>query len=276
MEVMHSPAMKQLEKTAPGVLGLVCAGVFLCTSHGQGNHWRFSGCAMAWSDCVLSPNQKSSRSKDKNHCCPICNMTFSSPVVAQSHYLGKTHAKNLKLKPQSTKGAGTGFLSSAFGTPPVLGAPMPGVSRMLTGASDLERLLLRALKVPPKSWECKSVGRILPWYAQRLGFCSQPYIARCNLSPQEVEAGKLVSSSRSSSAAIGTLRPTWVTWDPASLKFGLRLALTSLPPCVIFCRSSSAQVLSWPITVTQRTEGRHTLWAFFACLFLPPPTCSYY
>lgn len=30
-------------------------------------------------------------------------MTFSSPVVAQSHYLGKTHAKNLKLKQQSTK-----------------------------------------------------------------------------------------------------------------------------------------------------------------------------
>nr|XP_023472919.1 zinc finger protein 346 isoform X6 [Equus caballus] len=47
--------------------------------------------------------KKSSRSKDKNQCCPICNMTFSSPVVAQSHYLGKTHAKNLKLKQQSTK-----------------------------------------------------------------------------------------------------------------------------------------------------------------------------
>ncbi|XP_075825669.1 zinc finger protein 346 isoform X2 [Microtus pennsylvanicus] len=53
----------------------------------------------------LDSDQKSSRSKDKNHCCPICNMTFSSPVVAQSHYLGKTHAKNLKLKQQSTKGA---------------------------------------------------------------------------------------------------------------------------------------------------------------------------
>ncbi|XP_058533591.1 zinc finger protein 346 isoform X1 [Ochotona princeps] len=51
----------------------------------------------------LSQRQKSSRSKDKNQCCPICNMTFSSPVVAQSHYLGKTHAKNLKLKQQSTK-----------------------------------------------------------------------------------------------------------------------------------------------------------------------------
>ncbi|XP_004836359.1 zinc finger protein 346 isoform X1 [Heterocephalus glaber] len=51
----------------------------------------------------LDSDQKSNRSKDKNQCCPICNMTFSSPVVAQSHYLGKTHAKNLKLKQQSTK-----------------------------------------------------------------------------------------------------------------------------------------------------------------------------
>ncbi|VFV28060.1 zinc finger protein 346 [Lynx pardinus] len=48
-------------------------------------------------------SDQNSRSKDKNQCCPICNMTFSSPVVAQSHYLGKTHAKNLKLKQQSTK-----------------------------------------------------------------------------------------------------------------------------------------------------------------------------
>ncbi|XP_045682706.1 zinc finger protein 346 isoform X2 [Phyllostomus hastatus] len=51
----------------------------------------------------LDSDQKSSRSKDKNQCCPTCSMTFSSPVVAQSHYLGKTHAKNLKLKQQSTK-----------------------------------------------------------------------------------------------------------------------------------------------------------------------------
>nr|DBA30918.1 TPA: hypothetical protein GDO54_006842 [Pyxicephalus adspersus] len=37
---------------------------------------------------------------DRNKCCPVCNMTFSSPVVATSHYEGKTHAKNLKLKIQ--------------------------------------------------------------------------------------------------------------------------------------------------------------------------------
>uniref|UniRef100_A0A803YQH7 Fibroblast growth factor receptor 4 n=1 Tax=Meleagris gallopavo TaxID=9103 RepID=A0A803YQH7_MELGA len=34
--------------------------------------------------------------EDRNKCCPICNMTFSSPAVATSHYLGKTHAKNVK------------------------------------------------------------------------------------------------------------------------------------------------------------------------------------
>ncbi|XP_063498617.1 zinc finger protein 346 isoform X14 [Symphalangus syndactylus] len=73
--------------------------------------------SISWSQVILPPQapkvpglQKSSRSKDKNQCCPICNMTFSSPVVAQSHYLGKTHAKNLKLKQQSTKvEAGKGY-----------------------------------------------------------------------------------------------------------------------------------------------------------------------
>ncbi|KAM4810516.1 lysine-rich coiled-coil protein 1 [Rhinophrynus dorsalis] len=33
---------------------------------------------------------------DKNKFCSLCNMVFSSPVVAQSHYLGKIHAKKLK------------------------------------------------------------------------------------------------------------------------------------------------------------------------------------
>ncbi|KAI1903572.1 hypothetical protein AGOR_G00028560 [Albula goreensis] len=35
---------------------------------------------------------------DRHKACPVCNMTFSSPVVAESHYQGKVHAKNLKLK----------------------------------------------------------------------------------------------------------------------------------------------------------------------------------
>lgn len=119
-------------------------------SYGQ---WGTSGDFLAgqWRDqtCVLSPNQKSSRSKDKNQCCPICNMTFSSPVVAQSHYLGKTHAKNLKLKQQSTKVEGTGFPERCYiGTPPVLKAPMPGAPRNAHWGHRLEEveLLLRALK----------------------------------------------------------------------------------------------------------------------------------
>ncbi|NXY74131.1 ZMAT1 protein, partial [Glareola pratincola] len=33
---------------------------------------------------------------DKNNYCSLCNMIFTSPVVALSHYLGKGHAKKLK------------------------------------------------------------------------------------------------------------------------------------------------------------------------------------
>uniref|UniRef100_A0AAY5KDS8 Zinc finger protein 346 n=1 Tax=Esox lucius TaxID=8010 RepID=A0AAY5KDS8_ESOLU len=35
---------------------------------------------------------------DRSKACHICNMTFSSPVVAESHYQGKVHTKNLRLK----------------------------------------------------------------------------------------------------------------------------------------------------------------------------------
>ncbi|XP_034503534.1 zinc finger matrin-type protein 4 isoform X3 [Ailuropoda melanoleuca] len=34
---------------------------------------------------------------DKNKCCTLCNMSFTSAVVADSHYQGKIHAKRLKL-----------------------------------------------------------------------------------------------------------------------------------------------------------------------------------
>ncbi|CAM4671271.1 unnamed protein product [Leuciscus chuanchicus] len=34
----------------------------------------------------------------KYKACNVCNMAFSSPVVAQSHYQGKVHSKNLHLK----------------------------------------------------------------------------------------------------------------------------------------------------------------------------------
>lgn len=139
------------ERIQKGRLGSVCEeGLEGPFSYGQ---WGTSEDFLAgqWRDqtCVLSPNQKSSRSKDKNQCCPICNMTFSSPVVAQSHYLGKTHAKNLKLKQQSTKVEGTGFPEWCYiGTPPVLKAPMPGAPRNAHWGRRLEEveLLLRALK----------------------------------------------------------------------------------------------------------------------------------
>ncbi|XP_038650755.1 zinc finger protein 346-like isoform X2 [Scyliorhinus canicula] len=44
------------------------------------------------------PTGSSNGEVDRNKYCPLCNMTFTSPVVAQSHYQGKNHAKTLKLK----------------------------------------------------------------------------------------------------------------------------------------------------------------------------------
>nr|XP_046213385.1 zinc finger matrin-type protein 4-like isoform X3 [Oncorhynchus gorbuscha] len=34
---------------------------------------------------------------DSNKCCTLCNMFFTSAIVAQSHYQGKTHAKRVRL-----------------------------------------------------------------------------------------------------------------------------------------------------------------------------------
>ncbi|XP_028321868.1 zinc finger protein 346 [Gouania willdenowi] len=35
---------------------------------------------------------------DPTKACHLCNMTFTSPVMAETHYQGKCHAKNLRLK----------------------------------------------------------------------------------------------------------------------------------------------------------------------------------
>nr|XP_040036846.1 zinc finger protein 346 isoform X1 [Gasterosteus aculeatus aculeatus] len=51
---------------------------------------KFKSSASDGQDC----NGDANRSK----VCHICNMTFSSPVMAESHYQGKVHAKNLRLK----------------------------------------------------------------------------------------------------------------------------------------------------------------------------------
>ncbi|CDQ61306.1 unnamed protein product [Oncorhynchus mykiss] len=47
--------------------------------------------------CVCSLQGSEEGDVDKNKCCTLCNMSFTSAVVAQSHYQGKIHAKRLKL-----------------------------------------------------------------------------------------------------------------------------------------------------------------------------------
>uniref|UniRef100_A0A3Q0T3B6 Zinc finger protein 346 n=1 Tax=Amphilophus citrinellus TaxID=61819 RepID=A0A3Q0T3B6_AMPCI len=46
----------------------------------------------------LKPLTSDSVNTDRLKVCHVCNMTFSAPVVAESHYQGKVHAKNLRLK----------------------------------------------------------------------------------------------------------------------------------------------------------------------------------
>lgn len=53
---------------------------------------------------------------DKNKCCTLCNMSFTSAVVAQSHYQGKIHAKRLRL----LLGEEPTAISGARGTAPPL------------------------------------------------------------------------------------------------------------------------------------------------------------
>ncbi|KAL0994441.1 hypothetical protein UPYG_G00122330 [Umbra pygmaea] len=43
-------------------------------------------------------NAGSNEETERSKACHICNMTFSSPLVAESHYQGKVHTKNLRLK----------------------------------------------------------------------------------------------------------------------------------------------------------------------------------
>ncbi|XP_069507593.1 zinc finger protein 346 isoform X2 [Ambystoma mexicanum] len=41
----------------------------------------------------------SNSAEDRNKCCPICNMTFSAPVVAASHYEGVPRLPNSQARP---------------------------------------------------------------------------------------------------------------------------------------------------------------------------------
>ncbi|KAM3620863.1 uncharacterized protein V6R79_003058 [Siganus canaliculatus] len=40
--------------------------------------------------------QQRTMTTDKDHFCDLCNMVFSSHIVAKSHYMGKVHSKNLR------------------------------------------------------------------------------------------------------------------------------------------------------------------------------------
>ncbi|XP_018407895.1 PREDICTED: zinc finger protein 346 [Nanorana parkeri] len=73
---------------------------------------------------------------DRNKCCPVCNMTFSSPVVAASHYQGKTHAKNLKMKVQGGVKEGVPLPKKPRLTPP---APAPEKNTGTVDRSDPEK-----------------------------------------------------------------------------------------------------------------------------------------
>ncbi|XP_014653155.1 PREDICTED: zinc finger matrin-type protein 1 isoform X1 [Ceratotherium simum simum] len=55
---------------------------------------------------------------DRNKFCDLCNMIFSSPVVAQSHYVGKVHAKKLKqLMEEHDQVSPSGFQPEMAGVP---------------------------------------------------------------------------------------------------------------------------------------------------------------
>ncbi|XP_063156468.1 lysine-rich coiled-coil protein 1 [Candoia aspera] len=51
----------------------------------------------------LHMNFQENPNMDKNMYCRLCNMILTSPVVAQSHYLGKVHAKKLKQLSDQTQ-----------------------------------------------------------------------------------------------------------------------------------------------------------------------------
>ncbi|XP_054572833.1 zinc finger matrin-type protein 1 [Eptesicus fuscus] len=55
---------------------------------------------------------------DRNKFCDLCNMIFSSPVVAQSHYVGKVHTKKLKqLMEEHDQISRSGFQPKMAGVP---------------------------------------------------------------------------------------------------------------------------------------------------------------
>ncbi|KAL1005481.1 hypothetical protein UPYG_G00059690 [Umbra pygmaea] len=79
---------------------------------------------------------------DDNKCCSLCNMVFTSAIVAQSHYQGKTHAKRLQLvqgPPSDTSTTATAPTDSApcpHATPTLLIPPPPSPQIFSLAVSD--------------------------------------------------------------------------------------------------------------------------------------------
>lgn len=74
---------------------------------------------------------------DRNKFCDLCNMIFSSPIVAQSHYVGKVHAKKLKqLMEEHDQASPSGFQPEMAGVP-------------LTTSAESTFLKPLAVKPPP-------------------------------------------------------------------------------------------------------------------------------
>ncbi|XP_036161531.1 zinc finger matrin-type protein 1 [Myotis myotis] len=60
---------------------------------------------------------------DRNKFCDLCNMTFNSPIVAQSHYVGKVHTKKLKqLMEEHDQVPPSGFQAKMAGVPIITSA----------------------------------------------------------------------------------------------------------------------------------------------------------
>ncbi|XP_054551613.1 zinc finger matrin-type protein 1 [Talpa occidentalis] len=75
--------------------------------------------------------------RDRNKFCDLCNMIFSSPVVAHSHYLGKVHAKKLKqFMEEHDQVSPSGFQPTMAGVP-------------ITTSAESTFLKPHAVKPPP-------------------------------------------------------------------------------------------------------------------------------
>lgn len=73
---------------------------------------------------------------DRSKVCHLCNMTFSSPVMAESHYQSKGHAKNLRLKAVGPPAPAAPSKTPAAPPPKKKPAEEPGGVQQTGGAVD--------------------------------------------------------------------------------------------------------------------------------------------